>query len=157
MSLLGRMPPQSLKHHQQATINGDASIMKKNRKLSQTYIYLLLSFSLSLCLYHLQCDQIGVLLKGLCNKFVNKSKPNLLGLFAKYHFMSRNCCATIWLTWVTFWLLFTSPSGHTIFDCKLQLFSHTFCGQSCKHFMLVNYHSRVIPDWKIPHITTLES
>ena len=30
-------------------------------------------------------------------------------------------------------------------------------GQSYKHFMLVNYNSRVVPDWKIPHITTLES
>ena len=26
-----------------------------------------------------------------------------------------------------------------------------------KHFMLVNYDSRVAPDWKIPHIMTLES
>ena len=31
------------------------------------------------------------------------------------------------------------------------------CGQSYKHFMLVNYDSRVVPDWKIPQITTLES
>ena len=30
-------------------------------------------------------------------------------------------------------------------------------GQSYKHFMLVNYDSRVVPDWKIPHIMTLES
>ena len=30
-------------------------------------------------------------------------------------------------------------------------------GQSYKHFTLVNYDSRVIPDLKIPHITTLES
>ena len=30
-------------------------------------------------------------------------------------------------------------------------------GQSYKHFMLVNYDSRVKPDLKIPHITTLES
>ena len=30
-------------------------------------------------------------------------------------------------------------------------------GQFYKHFMLVNYDSRVVPDWKIPHITTLES
>ena len=29
-------------------------------------------------------------------------------------------------------------------------------GQSYKHFMLVNYDSRVVPDWKIPHISTLE-
>ena len=32
-----------------------------------------------------------------------------------------------------------------------------FSGQSYKHFTLVNYDSRVVPDWKIPHITTLES
>ena len=31
------------------------------------------------------------------------------------------------------------------------------CGQSYKHFMLINYDSRVVPDWKIPHIRTLES
>ena len=31
------------------------------------------------------------------------------------------------------------------------------CGQSIKHFMLLNYDSIVVPDWKIPHITTLES
>ena len=31
------------------------------------------------------------------------------------------------------------------------------CGQSYKHFTLVNYYSRVVPDWKIPHFTTLES
>ena len=31
------------------------------------------------------------------------------------------------------------------------------CGQSYKHFTLVNYDSRVVPDCKIPHITTLES
>ena len=30
-------------------------------------------------------------------------------------------------------------------------------GQSYKHFMLVNYDSRVVPDWKISHITSLES
>ena len=28
-------------------------------------------------------------------------------------------------------------------------------GQSYKQFTLVNYDSRVLPDWKIPHITTL--
>ena len=27
-------------------------------------------------------------------------------------------------------------------------------GQSYKHFTIINYDSRVIPDWKIPHITT---
>ena len=31
------------------------------------------------------------------------------------------------------------------------------CGQSFKHFTLVNYNSRVVPDLKIPHIMTLES
>ena len=30
------------------------------------------------------------------------------------------------------------------------------CGQSYKHFTIVNYDSRVVPDWKIPHIMTLE-
>ena len=40
------------------------------------------------------------------------------------------------------------------------IFSHLrieSSGQSYKHFTLVNYDSRVVPDWKIPHITTLES
>ena len=32
-----------------------------------------------------------------------------------------------------------------------------FSGQSYKHFTLANYNSRVVPDWKIPHFTTLES
>ena len=31
------------------------------------------------------------------------------------------------------------------------------CGQSYKASMIVDYNSRVVPDWKIPHITTLES
>ena len=30
-------------------------------------------------------------------------------------------------------------------------------GQSYKHFTLVNYDSRVVPDLKLPHITILES
>jgi len=30
-------------------------------------------------------------------------------------------------------------------------------GQSYKHFTIVKYDSRVIPDLKLPHITTLES
>ena len=34
---------------------------------------------------------------------------------------------------------------------------HELCGQSYKASMIVNYDSRVIPDLKIPHITTLES
>ena len=31
------------------------------------------------------------------------------------------------------------------------------CGQSYKASTIINYDSRVVPDWKIPHITTLES
>ena len=31
------------------------------------------------------------------------------------------------------------------------------CGQSYKASTIVIYNSRVVPDWKIPHITTLES
>ena len=30
------------------------------------------------------------------------------------------------------------------------------CGRSYKHFTIGNYDSRVVTDWKIPHITTLE-
>ena len=33
----------------------------------------------------------------------------------------------------------------------------TASGHSYKHFTLINYDSRVVPDWKIPHIMTLES
>ena len=33
----------------------------------------------------------------------------------------------------------------------------TSCGQSYKASTIVNYDSRVVPDWKIPHITILES
>ena len=35
--------------------------------------------------------------------------------------------------------------------------SRSICGQSYKQFMLVNYDSRVVPDLKTPHITTLGS
>ena len=31
------------------------------------------------------------------------------------------------------------------------------CGQSYKAPTIVIYDSRVVPDWKIPHITTLEA
>ena len=33
----------------------------------------------------------------------------------------------------------------------------TTSGQSYKVSTIVNYDSRVVPDWKIPHITILES
>ena len=46
--------------------------------------------------------------------------------------------------WATLGIIWTTVSSHC-------------CGQSYKHFTLINYDSRVIPDWKIPHITTLES
>ena len=35
--------------------------------------------------------------------------------------------------------------------------SGEICGQSYKASTIVIYDSRVVPDWKIPHITTLES
>ena len=38
-----------------------------------------------------------------------------------------------------------------------ELWRHPSCGQSYKKNLVVNYDSRVVPDWKIPHITTLES
>ena len=41
--------------------------------------------------------------------------------------------------------------------CHFLLNTRVYCGQSYKHFTLINYDSRVVPDWKIPHITTLES
>ena len=46
-----------------------------------------------------QCDQIGLLLKGLCKKFSYKSNPNiklLLGLFRKILFLSKINIATFW-------------------------------------------------------------
>ena len=36
-------------------------------------------------------------------------------------------------------------------------YNHLTSGQSYKASTIVNYDSRVVPDWKIPHITTLES
>ena len=36
-------------------------------------------------------------------------------------------------------------------------FSHKTCGQFDKASTIVIYDSRVVPDLKIPHITTLES
>ena len=39
----------------------------------------------------------------------------------------------------------------------LNFFPSAISGQSYKHFTLINYDSRVVPDWKMPHITTLES
>ena len=39
---------------------------------------------------------------------------------------------------------------------KCQFKGALFSGQSYKEFTLINYDSRVVPDWKIPHITTLE-
>ena len=42
--------------------------------------------------------------------------------------------------------------------CQDRFIQHrSVCGQSYKHFTLINYDSRVVPDWKIPHIKTLES
>ena len=40
---------------------------------------------------------------------------------------------------------------------KLATANGVTSGQSYKHFMLVNYDSRVVPDLKIPHIMTLDS
>ena len=45
---------------------------------------------------------------------------------------------------------------HTVVALAYPLFCvHRTRGKSYKHFTLVNYDSRVVPDWKIPHITTL--
>ena len=42
----------------------------------------------------------------------------------------------------------------TTFRLQVLSLNHKTCGQSYKHFTLVNYDSRVVPDWKIPHIMT---
>ena len=53
--------------------------------------------------------------------------------------------------------------GYTYFaHLKEQNFVQKFismmiCGQSYKQFTLINYDSRVVPDLKTPHITTLGS
>ena len=39
----------------------------------------------------------------------------------------------------------------------MRVWNNAFSGQSYKASMIVNYDSRVVPDLKIPHITTLES
>ena len=43
-----------------------------------------------------------------------------------------------------------------LYICQVN-YLNQYCGQSYKHFTIVNYDPRVVPDWKIPHITTLES
>ena len=40
---------------------------------------------------------------------------------------------------------------------QLQIRHLQISGQSYKASMIVIYDSRVVPDWKIPHIKTLES
>ena len=45
----------------------------------------------------------------------------------------------------------------TTFGTCVSSLYHKTSGQSYKHFMLINYNSGVVPDLKIPHITTLES
>ena len=55
-------------------------------------------------------------------------------------------------------LLLLEPISSKISNYNKKIvFEIRYCGQSYKHFMLINYDSRVVPDWKIPHITTLES
>ena len=45
----------------------------------------------------------------------------------------------------------------SVFTCVVDLLLCQSCGQSYKQFTLVIYNSRVVPDLKIPHITTLDS
>ena len=49
-------------------------------------------------------------------------------------------------------------TNNKIFSClvKSDPVNLETSGQSYKHFTLINYDSRVVPDWKIPHITILE-
>ena len=57
----------------------------------------------------------------------------------------------------------SSPTGSLLskpqarFTTTLPEKSELTSGLSYKHFTMVNYDSRVVPDWRIPHITTLES
>ena len=54
-----------------------------------------------------------------------------------------------------FWYYF----NFSILDCDYRAWAFVvhFSGQSYKASTIVIYDSRVVRDWKIPHITTLES
>ena len=52
--------------------------------------------------------------------------------------------------------LFVSVGGGNLDFLPKKLYNITFCGQSYKASTIIIYDSRVIPDWKIPHIMTLE-
>ena len=64
-----------------------------------------------------QCDQIGLLLKTLGNRFSFKNSPNtweLFGLFYNFHLMSQKLLSPILGQFLDkIGLLFISTSGHT--------------------------------------------
>ena len=58
---------------------------------------------------------------------------------------------------VTLRLYSLSSVQEYILEAHVSVTSNTSSGQSYKQFTIVNYDSRVIPDLKTPHITTLWS
>ena len=71
-----------------------------------------------------------------------------LGAFVKVAFQLK----------ILLWLLLAigSDSIKQVILLLIQLKPNT-SGQSYKASTIIIYDSRVVPDWKIPHITTLES
>ena len=55
-----------------------------------------------------QCDQIGLILKGIAYKHYNKN----LGLFEKVTFLVKTAVASLWATFRKYWAIFIPASGH---------------------------------------------
>ena len=60
--------------------------------------------------------------------------------------------------WDTKMICFKWPDPQPLVQkIKMKIQLSSISGQSYKASMLVKYDSRVVPDWKIPHIMTIES
>ena len=96
--------------------------------------------------YYYYCQNIQVVVEGLLSDRFSKAeiKKHFSRIFKSYGEIRilQFCLKNRW-----FWV----PRG-TLPNAILRN-----SGQSYKHFTIVIYDSRVVPDWKIPHITTLES
>ena len=67
------------------------------------------------------------------------------------------------LLWMSKYYKIIQQSDHTGGEVHVKALApkrhhgwNVFNQEASKHFTLINYDSRVVPDWKIPHITTLE-
>ena len=68
----------------------------------------------------------------------------------------RDALTLVSLQWLLFYI-YTTTKILVWINLHFSFADIDNSGQSYKHFMLINYDSRGVPDWKIPHITTLES